>query len=147
MKYLPKFKWNMLTEQVGALISTLRVLTIKVADYGYMTIAHEAAVHTARLRVEISQSRSEQQEYLKNVELARVLDKRAQRKQQAGKDSVSNSAGQKERADVKKRSAEADTGDKREERRPKKMRKEQPSTKSVEGDRDKQLEGVLGSIF
>ncbi len=42
--------------------------------------AHEAAVHAARLRVELSQSRREQQEYLKNVELARVLDKRAERK-------------------------------------------------------------------
>ncbi|TFK56255.1 hypothetical protein OE88DRAFT_1693261, partial [Heliocybe sulcata] len=63
MKYLPKFKWNMLTEQ----------------------IAHEAAIHTARLRVELSQSRSEQREYLKNVELARVLDKRAERKRAAGK--------------------------------------------------------------
>ncbi|KZT72713.1 hypothetical protein DAEQUDRAFT_644006, partial [Daedalea quercina L-15889] len=58
MKYLPKFKWNMLTEQ----------------------IAHEAAAHAAQLRVELSQSRKEQREYLKNVELARVLDKRAERK-------------------------------------------------------------------
>ncbi|KAG9103889.1 RNA-binding ATPase activator esf2 [Ceratobasidium sp. 370] len=62
MKYLPKFKWNMLTEQV----------------------AQEAAAHTARLRVELSQSRAEQRDYLRNVELARVLDKRAKRKQNAG---------------------------------------------------------------
>ncbi|KAF7982365.1 hypothetical protein HWV62_29104 [Athelia sp. TMB] len=58
MKYLPKFKWNMLTEQV----------------------AHESAIHAARLRVELSQSRSEQRDYLKNVELARVLDKRRKQK-------------------------------------------------------------------
>ncbi|TDL29173.1 hypothetical protein BD410DRAFT_709584 [Rickenella mellea] len=58
MKYLPKFKWNMLTEQ----------------------ISHEAAVHTARLRVELTQSRKEQQDYLRQVELARVLDKRVERK-------------------------------------------------------------------
>ncbi|KAF8607498.1 hypothetical protein BDV93DRAFT_603310 [Ceratobasidium sp. AG-I] len=58
MKYLPKFKWNMLTEQV----------------------AQEAAAHTARMRVELSQSRAEQRDYLRNVELARVLDKRAKRK-------------------------------------------------------------------
>ena len=45
-----------------------------------MYIAHEAAVHTARLRVELSQSKSEQREYLKNVELARVLDKRRKQK-------------------------------------------------------------------
>lgn len=39
-------------------------------------LANEAAAHAAKLRVELSQSRSEQREYLKNVELARVLDKR-----------------------------------------------------------------------
>ena len=43
-------------------------------------------MHAARLRLELSQSRSEQREYLKNVELARVLDKREARSQAAGKD-------------------------------------------------------------
>ncbi|GLB33266.1 putative pre-rrna-processing protein esf2 [Lyophyllum shimeji] len=62
MKYLPKFKWNMLTEQV----------------------AHEAATRAAKLRVELQQSRTEQQEYLKNVELARVLEKRAEKKREKG---------------------------------------------------------------
>ncbi|OCB86233.1 hypothetical protein A7U60_g6824 [Sanghuangporus baumii] len=61
MKYLPRFKWNMLTEQ----------------------IANEAAVKTARLRVELEQSRREQKDYLRQVELARVLDKRAKRKREA----------------------------------------------------------------
>ncbi|KAH7916111.1 hypothetical protein BJ138DRAFT_1132138 [Hygrophoropsis aurantiaca] len=64
MKYLPKFKWNMLTEQ----------------------IAHEAAIHAAKLRVELAQSRTEQRDYLKNVELARVLDKRAERRKQKGEE-------------------------------------------------------------
>jgi ESF2/ABP1 family protein len=36
--------------------------------------------------VELSQSRSEQQEYLKNVELARVLDKRAEKKREKGEE-------------------------------------------------------------
>ncbi|KAL5527096.1 hypothetical protein ACEPAG_5887 [Sanghuangporus baumii] len=61
MKYLPRFRWNMLTEQ----------------------IANEAAVKTARLRVELEQSRREQKDYLRQVELARVLDKRAKRKREA----------------------------------------------------------------
>jgi ESF2/ABP1 family protein len=43
-------------------------------------------MHTARLRLELSQSRSEQREYLKNVELARVLDKREERSQAMGKE-------------------------------------------------------------
>ncbi|KAF8351060.1 hypothetical protein F5887DRAFT_935693 [Amanita rubescens] len=62
MKYLPKFKWHMLTEQV----------------------AQEAAIHAAKLRVELSQSRSEQQEYLRNVEVARQLEKRAEKKREKG---------------------------------------------------------------
>ena len=43
-------------------------------------------MHAAQLRLELSQSRSEQREYLKNVELARVLDKREERSQAAGKE-------------------------------------------------------------
>ncbi len=42
-------------------------------------------MHAARLRLELSQSRSEQHEYLKNVELARVLDKCEERSRVAGK--------------------------------------------------------------
>ena len=48
--------------------------------------AHEAAVREAKLRLELGQSRAEQRDYLANVELARVLDKRAERAQAAGKD-------------------------------------------------------------
>lgn len=43
-------------------------------------------MHTAQLRVELSQSLREQREYLKNVELARVLDKRAERKRKTNSD-------------------------------------------------------------
>jgi ESF2/ABP1 family protein len=49
-----------------------------------LLLAHEAALHTARLRVELSQSRAEQKDYLRQVELARVLEKRKERKRKAG---------------------------------------------------------------
>jgi len=49
-----------------------------------VTLAHEAAIHSAKLRVELAQSKSEQREYLKNVELARVLDKRNERRKEKG---------------------------------------------------------------
>ncbi|KAJ9098606.1 RNA-binding ATPase activator esf2 [Naganishia friedmannii] len=63
MKYLSGFKWEMLGEQV----------------------AYERQAHSARLRQELSKSRAEQSEYLRNVELARVLEKRKAKKQiQAG---------------------------------------------------------------
>lgn len=41
-------------------------------------------MHTAKLRIELSQSRTEQRDYLKNVELARVLEKRAAKKREKG---------------------------------------------------------------
>lgn len=58
MKYLPGFKWHMLNEQM----------------------AHERAAHASRLRTELSQSRFEQQDYLKKVERARVQRDKEERK-------------------------------------------------------------------
>ncbi|KAJ4470065.1 hypothetical protein C8R41DRAFT_777633 [Lentinula lateritia] len=104
MKYLPKFKWNMLTEQV----------------------AHEAAIHTAKLRVELSQSRSEQRDYMRNVELARVLEKRSQRKKEQGEEMVL-----KPLSRTNKRSSEVEGDVARKRRR----------------DNDDGLDTVLGSIF
>ncbi|KAG0698865.1 hypothetical protein DFH29DRAFT_939563 [Suillus ampliporus] len=101
MKYLPKFKWNMLTEQ----------------------IAHEAAIHTAKLRVELAQSKTEQREYLKNVELARVLDKRNERRKEKGLGPLEL-----------KRPADSSS------------REEEPR-KRLKATDDRQLDSVLGSIF
>lgn len=42
--------------------------------------AYERQAHTARLRQSLSQSKTEQAEYLRNVELARVIDKRKARR-------------------------------------------------------------------
>jgi len=110
LKYLPKFKWHMLTEQV----------------------AHEAAMHTARLRLELSQSRSEQREYLKNVELARVLDKREQRSQAAGKEF--------KRKEINKRpGSENGTKDGIDDRSKRLRRMDETSSS--------QLASVLGSVF
>ncbi|KAI6015656.1 hypothetical protein EDC04DRAFT_2752317 [Pisolithus marmoratus] len=101
MTYLPKFKWNMLTEQ----------------------IAHEAAARAAKLRVEITQSRSEQNEYLRNVELARIVDKRNEK-----------------RKEKEKREKRPPVDDDTREKRKKRPR--------VDDDaRNAQLQDVLGSIF
>lgn len=45
-------------------------------------------MHAAKLRVELAQSRSEQREYLRNVELARVLDKRNEKRKEKGQGPV-----------------------------------------------------------
>jgi ESF2/ABP1 family protein len=43
-------------------------------------------MHTAKLRVELSQSRAEQQEYLRNVETAKTLEKRVKKKREKGEE-------------------------------------------------------------
>lgn len=109
MTYLPKFKWNMLTEQ----------------------IAHEAAARTAKLRVEITQSRSEQNEYLRNVELARIVDKRNEKRKEKGLEPLQLKEKREKRPPVDDDSRE--------------KRKKRPR---VDDDaRNTQLQDVLGSIF
>ncbi|KAI0771990.1 hypothetical protein BD413DRAFT_547488 [Trametes elegans] len=122
MKYLPKFKWNMLTEQ----------------------IAHEAAVHQAQLRAELSQSRKEQREYLKNVELARVLDKRAERKRKNG-DSGEGANGAE--ADSRPQKVLKQDNDERPQLLAKDKRKKPKAAAEPRPDAEAQLNSVLGSVF
>jgi len=74
---------------------------------------------------------------LKNVELARVLEKRAERKRQAGKE-----VAKWPREVGTKRPLESEGGES--EHQTKKKAKEKPAR--AEGDHD-HLESVLGSIF
>ncbi|KAG8963968.1 RNA-binding ATPase activator esf2 [Tulasnella sp. 419] len=110
MKYLPRFKWNMLTEQ----------------------IANETATRAAQLRLELSQSKHEQKQYLKQVELARVLDKRAKKKEADGSSGPNQSTGE-----------EPITSDKT-KKKPKKIK----IPKTVDFDcKNEELESVLSSVF
>ena len=93
-------------------------------------------MHAAQLRVELSQSRREQQEYLKNVELARVLDKRAERKRKAGGDTVEEKPAGKRREEGSSASVE-----------PKQHRKKRKKEDRAPTSSDAKLESVLGSIF
>ncbi|ORX39633.1 hypothetical protein BD324DRAFT_648271 [Kockovaella imperatae] len=112
MRYLSGFKWEMLGEQV----------------------AYEKQAHQARLRNEIARSKSEQSEYLKNVELARVLNKRKAKTSQAnGDDKVLKEIS---------RSSAASSAEGAKARRDYKQRK------TVEGNKDGGgMEGVLASVF
>ena len=94
-------------------------------------------MHAARLRVELSQSKREQQEYLKNVELARVLDKRAERKRKAGQDVPAPSEPPK-----KQRQEDSAGGESKPKKAKRKKAKEAPSA-----DSEQQLNTVLSSIF
>lgn len=71
MKYLPGFKWHMLSEQM----------------------AHERAAHASRLRTELSQSKVEQQDYLRKVERARVARNKEERKRQREEEKGKTGAG------------------------------------------------------
>lgn len=80
-------------------------------------------MHAAKLRVELSQSKSEQQQYLKNVELARVLDKREAKKKEKGEQF---------------------------ERKPINQARKRPASEDHERDRKKKkepLDSVLQSVF
>lgn len=93
-------------------------------------------MHAAKLRVELSQSKREQQQYLRNVELARVLDKRADRKRAKGEDPTLAAAPPKP---AKRERSE-------EEGKREKKRKKMVEDREDEGQR-RQLDNVLGSIF
>ena len=91
-------------------------------------------MHAARLRVELSQSKREQHEYLKNVELARVLDKRAERKRKAGQEGPSTPEQSKKAK--KDGSAEVDS----------KLKKEKSKEKNISNeDNEKQDRSAFGN--
>ncbi|KLO15737.1 hypothetical protein SCHPADRAFT_824187 [Schizopora paradoxa] len=122
MKYLPRFKWNMLTE----------------------AIAHKSAERTARLRVELEHSRKEQKEYLHNVELARVLDKRAKRKRESGKTEDIAEEGE---STVSLKKVKAQNSSNAERQNSDRRRKKGQEKGDADSEKTKHLQTVLSSIF
>ena len=139
MKYLPRFKWYMLTEQVGTFpFSFLRYLRL---GFNIRTAAHEQATREARLRVELSQSKMEQKHYLKQVEVGRSLEKRAEKKRKRADE-------QGIKPEVVTDSTPKFTEQKKDFKRRRKEGDEARST--LEGKREKagkDLKTVLGQIF
>ncbi len=142
MKYLPKFKWNMLTEQIGKCSFYAASLPPPCSRKCVIIAAHEAAVHAAQLRVEFSQSRKEQRDYLKNVELARVLDKRAKRKAHPKDDD--EKGGDKSETRPRKVLKKDNTIEPMAQ--PEEKRKK-PKLVGAKPNAEAQLDSVLGSIF
>jgi ESF2/ABP1 family protein len=96
MRYLSGFRWEMLGEQVGtSAISVIDLAVNSLIDICRHHTAYERQAHQARLRQSLSQSKTEQTEYLKNVELARVLEKR--RAKQSAQPDVNVDGGDKKR--------------------------------------------------
>lgn len=94
-------------------------------------------MHAAKLRIEIAQSRSEQNEYLRNVELARLLNKRAERKVADKTDEIKSMMQKSKRVgDAEPVGAKSP---------PDKKRRTVVGEES--GDSTEQLSSVLGNLF
>lgn len=116
------------------------VTAIALTDYQFNyahILAHEAAAHTARLRVELSQSKSEQSDYLKQVELARVLAKRDERKRKREEETGVA-------APPKVRPARPKDDN---QTRPEKKKKTSAGGDKGRNGKPEDLENVLGSVF
>lgn len=100
-------------------------------------------MHQAQLRAELSQSRKEQREYLKNVELARVLDKRAGRKRKAADGGEEAQAG----TSTERRPQKVSKQDGGSQSAPAKEKLKKPKPVEPRPDAEAQLKSVLGSIF
>lgn len=102
-------------------------------------------MHTARLRVELEQSRREQKDYLRQVELARVLDKRMKRKREAA-EQKGEQIDEKALLPVPKRVR--DTSGVDEQANKERMRKKRQKERADEARADSgQLKTVLGNVF
>ncbi|KIM25613.1 hypothetical protein M408DRAFT_26156 [Serendipita vermifera MAFF 305830] len=132
MRYLPRFKWYMLTEQIG--------------KWPFSSpFPHEHATHAARLRMELAQSKREQRHYLKQVEIGKSLEKRKRKREKDGDTSVQDPkpfADSAVKSDSKRRKVEAKANDRKGHDRGSKGGVA-VNDKRREGDLDK----VLGSIF
>lgn len=130
MKYLPRFKWGMLTEQ----------------------IAQERAVHAARLRMELSQSKREQKHYLKQVEIGKSLEKREMKRKREAEAVDGGGGGESKRIKPNVHTETDDMGKKKHKH--KKEGSGKPSVKAITSNpsntdkaKYKDLDSVLGSIF
>ena len=101
---------------------------------------------TARLRVELEQSRREQKDYLRQVELARVLDKRAKRKRETLEkkgEKVDESALLPPLKKMRNPTGNNEGKDQSGERRREAKQRDKP----LEAEDAGQLKKVLGSVF
>ncbi|GAA5825418.1 hypothetical protein JCM3770_002128 [Rhodotorula araucariae] len=122
MKYLPRFRWDQLSEQV----------------------ALERATQTSLLRFHLSHSKTEQEAYLTAVERARVGRKIEEKA--AGR--AASSAGGKGTAKKAAPAPEEKKGDKVGEKRKREFRQREAVDVSKKLRRDEgQLESVLGRLF
>lgn len=130
MRYLSGFKWEMLGEQVGESSPSQFLLTP----------AYERQVHQSRMRAEMQRSKTEQNAYLQNVELARVLKKREERAAAPAAEGGKSAGGKKELEAGKKGKGESENKGKRSYR-------QREVVDRAHGLAAKGMDDVLGSLF
>lgn len=135
MKYLPKFRWDMLSEQVGTclFLSPFLLPSAPLATPPHeltpLATALERATQTSLLRFHLQSSRTEQESYLESVEKARV------------KDAIVAKAEGRKKARV-----EGDGGDGKGEKKERERKYRQREVVEGKGGGEG-LEGVLGRLF
>ncbi|KAK9448818.1 uncharacterized protein V1518DRAFT_418308 [Limtongia smithiae] len=118
MKYLPKFKWHNLTEQ----------------------IAYENQSRQAKLRAEITQAAKENKAYVRNVERAKMIDNmKRKRREKAGKAETDGGAAAEEPLEIRRNFKQRVVKDKSAQPKP------DAPLRNVDGEAA--MQRVLGSIF
>ena len=161
MRYLSGFKWEMLGEQVGK--SSLEracspyVLVPALISMSSCVTAYERQAHQARLRQSLSQSKTEQADYLRNVELARVLNKRRAKKAEQDQDETSQPSKRLKKEPAASTATSSGEVGSEKAKRKYKQRDVANTTKGGETNREKTgaggtssssaLQGVLNGLF
>lgn len=162
MKYLPKFRWDMLSEQVGSsafhspsLSSPLHPLSLALPQAVLLPFpkltqpppdaALERATQTSLLRFHLQNSRTEQEAYLEAVEKGRVKDAMASKAEGRKKAKVSSAGGEGEGDGGKLKEGGKEKGGK--ERKYRQREVVDGVKKSGSGEGGKDLAGVLGRLF
>lgn len=139
MKYLPRFRWDMLSEQVGALspLSLPSSLSYLLPSNSHPA-ALERATQTSLLRFHLQHSRAEQESYLSAVEKSRVKTA-MESKAEARRESKKAKLGEEE----------GGTGEKEKERKKERERsyRQREVVDVKRKGKEGQLEGVLDRLF
>ena len=79
LKYLPKFKWNHLTQQIGNRFFEASILT---------TLAYQNASRAEKLRNEIAQEKRENLAFIRNAERNKMIESMQRKRQGRGRETT-----------------------------------------------------------
>jgi len=86
IKYLPKFKWHRLTEQIGMDPKNPIFLAIALLEANYQ--AYQNASRTEKLRNEIAQEKRENLAFVQNSERSKMIENIQRKKRERGEEAT-----------------------------------------------------------